>query len=281
MSETPAPRPRGKILNFAWRAARILVIVYLLLLMAMMAFENSLIFLPGNYPEDNWSPSGIPAEEAHFTAADGVKLHGWYVPHSNPQAVVLFCHGNGGNITHRADALRMLHDRAGVTVLIFDYRGYGKSEGTPNEAGVLADARAARAWLARKAGVAESRIVLMGESLGGAVAVDLATDGARALVLENTFSSLPDVGTYHYPWAPVRLLMRTRFDSVRKIAAYHGPLFQSHGDRDTVVPLDLARRLFDAANEPKHFLVIPGRDHNGGRSPAYYDKLREFLAEVP
>jgi len=146
---------------------------------------------------------------------------------------------------------------------------------------VLADARAARAWLAERAGVAPERIVLMGESLGGAVAVDLAADGARALILENTFSSMPDVAAHHYPWAPVRLLMRNRFDSAAKIRSYHGPLYQSHGDRDSIVPLEYARRLFDAANEPKHFLLVAGADHNDGRMSPYYDKLREFLDEAP
>ena len=247
----------------------------------MMALENSLIYFPMKFPEGDWAPRGIAVEDAWFAAADGTKIHGWYVPHEQPRAVVLFCHGNGGNITHRADDIRALHDRVGAAVLIFDYRGYGKSEGKPDEPGVLADARAARTWLAQKAGVAENRIVLMGESLGGAVAVDLAADGARALILENTFSSMPDVAAFHYPWVPVRLLMRTRFDSAAKIRSYHGPLFQSHGDRDSIVPLEFAKRLFDAANEPKQFLLVEGADHNDARSPQYYDKLREFLEGVP
>jgi len=267
--------------NVAWRAGRILLIVYFLVLLAMMVFENSLIYFPTKFPEGNWAPQGISVEDAWFTAADGTKIHGWYVPHKQPQAVVLFCHGNAGNITHRADIIRALNDRVGVSVLVFDYRGYGKSEGKPDEPGVLADARSARTWLAQKAGLAENQIVLMGESLGGAVAVDLAADGARALILENTFSSVPDVAAFHYPWAPVRLLMRTQFDSAAKIRVYHGPLYQSHGDRDTIVPLRFATRLFDVANEPKHFLLIEGSDHNDPRMPQYYDKLREFLHGAP
>jgi fermentation-respiration switch protein FrsA (DUF1100 family) len=267
--------------GYAWRVVRIFLLVYLILLLIMMIFENRLIFIPTNYPDDNWSPHGIALEDANFTASDGTKIHGWYVPHEHPRAVILFCHGNAGNVTHRAGVIRALHERLGASVLVFDYRGYGKSEGSPDEAGVLADARAARQWLADKAGVPEDRIVLMGESLGGAVAVDLAIDGARALILENTFSSAPDVAAYHYPWVPVRMLMRTQFNSVAKIQGYHGPLFQSHGDRDQVVPLVFARRLFDAANEPKQFLLIPGGDHNDGRSSGYYDKLREFLERVP
>jgi fermentation-respiration switch protein FrsA (DUF1100 family) len=255
--------------------------VYLLLLLTMIFLENSMIFFPMKFPKGDWAPRGITVEEAWITAADGTQIHGWYAPHEKPRAVVLFCHGNAGNITHRADAIRGLHDRVGASVLVFDYRGYGKSEGKPDEPGVLADARAARTWLAEKAGLAENRVVLMGESLGGAVAVDLAADGARALILENTFSSMPDVAAFHYPWAPVRLLMRTQFNSATKIRSYHGPLYQSHGDRDSIIPLEFARRLFDAANEPKRFVLVEGADHNDRRGPQYYDKLREFLEAAP
>jgi len=191
--------------------------------------------------------------------------------------VILFCHGNSGNITHRIEILRSLHNYVGATVMMFDYRGYGRSEGKPDEPGILADARAARAWLAEKAGVPPQRIVLMGESLGGAVAVDLAVDGARALILENTFSSAPDVAAFHYPFFPVRLAMQTRFDSVAKIKNYHGPLFQSHGDRDSIVPLKFAKRLFEAANEPKQFLLMEGHEHNDPHTQPYFAKLRAFI----
>ena len=175
----------------------------------------------------------------------------------------------------------MLHDRVGASVLIFDYRGYGRSEGRPSEAGVLADARAARSWLAAREKIAaKTDWCCMGESLGGAVAVDLAAaDGARALVLESTFSSLPDVAAHHYPWLPVHWLMRTRLDSRAKIAAYHGPLLESHGRPDTIIPFALGRRLFEAANEPKQFFTIPDRDHNDPRPDEYYDALAKFLAK--
>ena len=135
---------------------------------------------PSRYPAGDWQPAGLAFEDAWFTAKDGTRLHGWYVPHPQPRAVVLFCHGNGGNVALWADVLRILHDRMGVTAMGFDYRGYGRSEGTPSEAGVLADARAARTWLAQRAGIAENQIVLMGRSLGGAVAVDLAAEAPVA-----------------------------------------------------------------------------------------------------
>jgi len=221
-------------------------------------------------------------EDAAFAAADGTRLHGWYAHQEDARAVVLFCHGNAGNVTQRAHTLAALHDFVGVSVLIFDYRGYGKSEGKPSETGVLADGRAARAWLAEKEGVSESEIVLMGRSLGGAVAVDMAAkDGARALVLESTFSSVPDVAAYHYPWLPLRWVLRTRLDSAAKIGDYRGLLLQSHGDADSVVPYRLGQKLFQAANQPKSFVTIPGGDHNDAQPREYYHALIEFLDDLP
>ena len=265
----------------AWRMVKAVLIVYLLIVVGAMFLENSLIFHPMRYPGGEWRPAGLKFEDVSLQAADGTRLHGWYVPHDNARAAVLFCHGNAGNITHRAAILDMLHRRVGVSTLIFDYRGYGRSEGKPDEAGVLADARAARRWLANREGIDEADIVLMGESIGGAVAVDLAArDGARALVLESNFNNLRDVAAYHFPWLPVRWAMRSRFDSEAKIGSYHGPLLQSHGDVDGVVPLRFGRRLFEAANEPKQFLLYPGHDHNDPMPPEYYDALAAFLDGV-
>ena len=282
--EGARPRQAGRGHSWAWHIGRAVLIVFLAFLMivvAAMLLENSLIFFPMRYPGGDWRPAGLKFEDAWFQSADGTRLHGWYVPTKNPRAVVLFCHGNAGNITHRASILDVLQRHIGASTLIFDYRGYGRSEGKPNEAGVLADARAARRWLAQREKIAEADIVLMGESIGGAVAVDLAArDGARALVLESTFNNLPDVAAYHYPWLPVRWAMRTRLDSAAKIGNYHGPLLQSHGDADTTVPLRFGQRLHEAANEPKKFLLYPGHDHNDPMPLEYYDELAAFLGGV-
>lgn len=264
-----------------WRVVRILLVTYVLVVLLAMWFENSLLFVPFQYPAGEWKPPGLKFEDAEFQAADGTKLHGWYVPADDPSAVILFCHGNAGNVTHRADLMRAMQQHIGVTILVFDYRGFGRSEGSPDEQGVLQDARAARAWLAAKTGVAENDIVLMGESIGGAVAVDLAAkDGAKALILEDTFTSIPDVAAYHYPWLPVRLLMRTQLNSLALIGKYQGPLLMAHGDSDTVVPIEFGRRLFDAANEPKTFIVERGADHNDVRSQKFYEAVRQLLLET-
>jgi pimeloyl-ACP methyl ester carboxylesterase len=291
------------------RIIRSLAVVYLLVMVCMMFLEDSLIFFPSRYPAGNWKPWGLEFEDAWFQAANGTKLHGWYVPHEKkwadrpkgdspisvdtkigtvpdakigtvPQAI-LFCHGNAGNVTDRADILETIHNNTDASILIFDYRGYGRSEGKPSEKGVLADARAAREWLAKRENITEKDIVLMGESLGGAVAVDLAArDGAKGLVLISTFSSLPEVAAYHYPFLPVRLMMRTRLDAVGQIANYKGPLFQMHGKIDQIVPFKFGKKLFDAANEPKQLLEFANHDHNDLPPAEFYEALQKFLQKL-
>lgn len=245
-----------------------------------MFFERSLVFLPIKYPEGNWEVRPASAEDVFFTADDGTRLHGWYAAHEDPLAVILFAHGNAGNITHRADVLQRLHRDLHCTVLMFDYRGYGKSEGKPSEEGVLQDGRAARDFLAQRAGIDRSDLVLMGRSLGTAVAVDLAArDGARALVLYSAFPSMPDVAADLYPWLPVRWVMRTRLDSISKIRHYHGPLLQAHGEEDEIISADLGRRHFEAAPmEEKEWFTLGASSHNDPLPEALYVALERFLA---
>jgi hypothetical protein len=269
-----------------FRITRALLVVYLIVVVLMMVFEHHFIFFPSTYDGSAaWSPRGLDYEDVYFEATDGTKLHAWYLPHKSSRAVVLFAHGNAGDITNRADMAHKLRQR-GLSVFLFDYRGYGRSEGKPSEKGILDDARAARAKLAELAGVEQREIVLMGRSLGGGVVVDLAAkDGARALILESTFTSLPDVAAIHYPWLPVRWLMRSRLDSLSKISDYEGPLLQSHGNRDNLIPYEIGRRLFDAVDRPdgptKVFFTVEGRGHNDPQPKEYYQQLDEFIDALP
>jgi fermentation-respiration switch protein FrsA (DUF1100 family) len=247
------------------------------------AIENSIVFQPQAYPKGDWTPNPR-VEDVWIDSTDGVQLHGWFAEpeHNPPRAVVLFTHGNGGNVTSRRHVVQLFRDRMNAAVLVFDYRGYGRSGGSPTEAGVLEDARAARRWLAARGGVRESDIILVGHSLGGGVAVDLAaTDGARGLVLEATFTNLPDVAASHVPFLPVRAVMQARLDSVAKISAYRGPLLQVHNDPDRIVPYDLGRKLHAAANEPKQFITVTGGDHNNYYTPEYVTALDRFLNTLP
>lgn len=249
---------------------------------ALADFEYSQVFQPARYPDGNWRPADLPFENAWFVAEDHTQLHGWYVPHEDPAGFVLFAHGNSGNVSTQAETLRTLHDRHRLSVMTFDYRGYGRSEGLPTESGIVQDARAARAWLARRENIDERDIVLMGHSLGGGVMVELAaTDGARGLILANTFTTLPDVAKYHAPILPSERLMLNRLDSLSKIGDYHGPLLQFHGKRDRVIPYRLGKKLFDAANEPKRFVTNEPADHNDPMSDEGREALDAFFASLP
>jgi uncharacterized protein len=282
-SAEPAPKAEMTLRRRLIRAAVILTVAYVLICGAMMFLEERLIFRASRYPEGDWKPVAVRFEDAEFQAADGTKLHGWFVPHNAPRATVLLAHGNAGNITHRVHTLQLLH-RLGAQTLIFDYRGYGRSEGAATEEGVLADARAARSWLAKRAGIAENEIVLFGESLGGGVMVDLAArDGARGLILQNTFTSLCDVAAGAYPWLPVRALMRCKMDSMSKISQYTGPLLQCHGDADEIIPFALGQQLFEAAGTPiehKTFMTIRGGGHNKTIGGEFTTALDQFFTRV-
>jgi len=264
------------------RLAWSVIAACLVLAWAGCAWDNRFVYHPTRYPEGDWRPEQVGAEDAYFQADDGTRLHGWFVEHPRPRAVVLIAHGNAGNLSDRWPLLELMRNRLGVSAMIFDYRGFGRSEGTPSERGVLADARAARRWLAHRTGVSESQIVLYGQSLGGGVMVDLAArDGARALVLESTFTSLPDVASKQVPWLPVGWLMTNRYDSLAKIARYHGPLLQAHGDADRLIAIDDARDLYEAApTNRKRFVTIPGAGHNWAPTRQYVEELDRFLGEV-
>lgn len=243
--------------------------------------EELLALFPSRFPDGDWERAERDFEDCWFQTIDGLRLHGWYLRHEDPRAVILFAHGNAGNLSHRASHVRLLRDRFRVSVFVFDYRGYGRSEGVPTIDGLLRDARAAREYLAKREKIAETEIVLLGRSLGGAVAVDLAgEEGARGVILESTFSSFSDVAVSLFPRRLVDFVLTKEMDSVSKIAKYRGPLLQSHGDTDQTIPYSLGRKLFDAANEPKTFVTLRGRDHNDPPTEEYYEALEEYLCSL-
>jgi hypothetical protein len=255
--------------------------VYLAVCLLMMGLETTLIY---PVPPKRVSPSAeeLGFEDVWFESADGTRLHGWYFAHAEPRFGLVYCHGNGEDVTDNADLVRLFHDRYRASVFLFDYRGYGQSAGSPHEAGIVADGLAAQLWLAKRLQVETDEMVLVGRSLGGAVAVAMAEQqGARALVLQNTFSSMVDVAADKYPWLPVRWIMRNRYPSAERIAAYDGPLLQNHGTVDRVAPMEFGKRLFEAApSEAKQFIELPDYGHNDQFPETYFGALGDFLDGV-
>jgi uncharacterized protein len=240
-------------------------------------FEDRFIYFPSRELLATPRKWQIPFEEVWFGPEAG--LHGWYVPGPSPVTFLWF-HGNAGNISHRMEWLQQLRSRLGVNVFIFDYQGYGLSRGYPSEENTYRDARAALDYLRTRGDVEVDRIVYYGKSLGGAVAVQLASEEPPyRLVLNAPFASILDMARVHYPFLPLGPLLRTRYASIDKIGEVRAPVLIVHGEADEIVPLAQARQLYEAAPQPKRLLVVEGAGHNdllpkGGLR--YLDVLGEF-----
>jgi fermentation-respiration switch protein FrsA (DUF1100 family) len=243
---------------------------------------DTLIFYPSPGIDLRPAQLGLEGEDVFPVTEDGVRLHAFFLPSPGATRALLFLHGNAGNASHRLPNAAELV-RLGTHVLLLDYRGYGASEGSPSEAGVYADARAGLAYLLESRGLPESRIVVFGRSLGGAVAIDLVRGRRVAgLILESTFTNASDVARSALGW-PAAALVRGRFDSAAKIGEVRCPLLFFHGDRDEIIAYPLGRRLFEQAPEPKAFETILAASHNdtvevGGRP--YFARIGQFLDEV-
>lgn len=264
------------------RLKKILIIagvVYLGVVLVFVWLETTLMYPAPAMSQGDWNPGWLEFEEANFVTKHGNAVHGWYCEHPNPRAVVLLFHGNATDVASSAEELDFIRQRFAVSVMAFDYRGYGKSEGKPFQAGILADGLAAQEWLASQAGVSPESIVMWGRSIGGAVAVHTASvGGARGLILDRTFNSMVDVAATHYPWLPVRMFLSNRYPADQWIADYSGPLFQVHGRPDGVVPFQFGRRLFEASpSQQKQFVESPVLTHNAPWPDAYFGQVDEFL----
>ena len=223
----------------------------------------------------------MPLEDVWFTAADGTKLFGWYVENRDTSGVILWCHGNAGNIINRLENLRELY-RIGLSVFIFDYRGYGRSQSLrPSEEGLYQDALGAYDYLTRTRMIRPERIVIFGRSLGATVAAEVASHKpAAGLILESPFPSIEAVAKYHYGGLPVHWLLGADFRLIDRLPQLSLPKLIIHGDQDDIIPLELGRQVFEAAVPPKFFYVIKGADHNntyqvGGA--AYFRRWAEFI----
>lgn len=245
--------------------------------------DQRFLYYPTAWQEGEWAAvSGLPIQDVQFRSADGVKLHGWLVEAPGSPGIVLWCHGNAANVINRLDQLARWH-AGGISILIFDYRGYGRSQGRPSEPGLYRDAVAAYE-LVRERGWPPERIVLYGQSLGAAVAIELATQRPVAgVILEAPFPSVRAVVKLYYGALPLHWLLCARYDLVSRLARVQAPLLVAHGDSDRIISFRLGREVFDAARQPKEFYRVHGADHNdvylvGGQ--AYLDRLVAFIRRV-
>ncbi len=271
------------------------VSLYVVLCLVFYLNQRTLIYFPLARLQATPARMGMPYEDVTFKTSDGVALRGWAVPAAPPTVAsstggqtappaapwVLYCHGNGGNRSFWLPNIALLHG-FGVSVFIFDYRGYGESQGKPSERGLYLDAEAAWTWLVDTQHVPPSRVVVWGESLGGGVATWLALHHPpEGLVLESTFTRLADVGAFHYPWLPIRMLCNQRFPSVDRVGRITCPKLFMHGQADQVVPYALGNALYNAAAPPRLWLNLRG-GHNAdllNQDPLVLETIRSFVRD--
>jgi hypothetical protein len=267
-------------MSFLVKTCFFLIGGYLFILVFVYFMQGRMLFMPVREMSGNPGNIGLAYEELTLTTQDGVILHGWYIVANEEKGIVLFCHGNAGNISHRLESIKIFHE-LGFSVLIFDYRGYGKSSGRPSEAGTYLDAEAAWDYLVLTKRRSPKAIVIFGRSLGAAVAAEIALrKNPACLILESAFTSVPDMGAQLYPWLPVRLISRFRFSTIEKVGEIRCPKLIIFSPDDEIVPAGHGEEIYRKALSPKELLKIKG-DHNTGFlvSGSYYTEgLKGFLS---
>jgi fermentation-respiration switch protein FrsA (DUF1100 family) len=262
-SETkPPPGLRKRILR---STALVIGGTFVVLLLFIMFMENSYIFFPTKYPQGSWGMKDRgpgPIEDVEFQAADGTKLHGWFGQGKDAELTILYFHGNAGNLSDRYDWIFDLMNTP-ANVFAIDYRGYGKSEGEPDEAGIYSDGEGALRWLTETRGIPPEKIILYGKSIGGTVACELASRlPCRALILQSTFTSAKRMANLMMPLFPAGLFLRSRFDNLKKIREIKVPKLIIHSRDDEMIPVAMAEQLFEAAPEPKKLVLFDRAGHN-------------------
>jgi fermentation-respiration switch protein FrsA (DUF1100 family) len=246
-------------------------------------FIESQVFFPDRTIEQTPDQAGLTFEDVWFTSSDGVELHGWLVPANPTSNLLMFCHGNAGNISHRLDNILRLNS-LGISVFIFDYRGYGLSLGKITEKGFYLDTEAAGREARKWAKKHKAKLIIFGRSLGSIAAVHLAANGScNGLILESTFTNMGAVARTLYPLPFLERGFKHRLNALDKIDRVNAPILFFHGDRDKIIPIQLGRELYNAAPQPKEFVVIPGAGHNdtywvGGK--AYFSKIEAFVSKL-
>lgn len=257
----------------------ILFLAYSLILVIVYFKQDRMLYFPEKEILQTPNNISLKYDEINFKTKDGLDISGWYIPAENEKGVLLFCHGNAGNISHRLDSIKIFNS-LNLSVLIFDYRGYGKSKGKPSEYGTYLDAEAAWDYLVNVKRKSSTSIILFGRSLGGAVAAEIATrKNPAALIIESCFTSVPDLGKTFYPWLPIKLLSKFKYSTIDKIGSINCPKLIIHSPDDEIISFRHGEMLYEKAFQPKEFLKIKG-GHNEGfftSGKTYSDGIKMFL----
>ena len=252
----------------------LIIAIPIILFIFIRFLEQKSLYYPFRAIEITPKEIGLDFEDVNITTDDGVDIHGWFIPAKDPAGVLLFSHGNGGNISHRLEKLQMLHE-LNLDILIYDYRGYGMSKGRPSEAGLYLDAEAMYEFLINEKGDKPDHIIAYGESLGGAVAVELARSHAlRGLILEGSFSSIKDIAKHYFPFIPT-FILKTSYDSKSKIESIAVPKLIMHSIDDEIIPFKYGVALFDASAGPRKFIIL-----KGGHNDSFLISREEYLSEI-
>ena len=257
----------------------ILIFVWILMSLLLYLFQPKFVYFPQSTIAYTPDMVGLPYEDIHLLTKDNINIHGWFIPVKEASKTLLFFHGNGGNISHRLESLKIFHDM-GLSVFIIDYRGYGQSEGKPSEQGTYQDAEAAWKYLTKTRGIADKDIITFGRSMGGAVATWLASQHAPdLLILESTFTSIADMGKHYYPYLPTQLLIRIKYASIDRIGDIQCPVLIAHSQSDEIVPYALGQRLFEKVKSTRVFMELQG-GHNDGfivNDHSYTEGIMHFI----
>jgi fermentation-respiration switch protein FrsA (DUF1100 family) len=257
----------------------ILLIAYAVIVIFVYFKQDSMLFFPQKEMWQTPKDYHLEYEELNLLTKDGININGWYIPAEQEKAAMLFCHGNAGNISHRLDSIKIFNS-LGLSVLIFDYRGYGRSGGKPSEKGSYNDGEAGWDYLVQAKKYSPESIVVFGRSLGGAIAAEIALrKDPGALIIESSFTSVPDMGKVLYPWLPVKLLSKFRYATIDKVNAIPSPKLIIHSPDDDIIPYKQGTALYEQASQPKVFLEIKG-GHNDGfiiAGERYIEGLSAFL----
>lgn len=252
----------------------LLLMSIILIISYIKYIENRGIYFPERLVENYPSSINLPFDDIYFETEDGVKINGWFIPNKNAEYTLLFLHGNAGNISHRLEKLKILWE-LGLNIFIIDYRGYGKSDSRPSERGLYKDACAAYSYIVARRHINTNQIILYGESLGSAVAVDLASKTkVKAVILEGAFSSGRDFGEKIYPFLP-RYVFADKYNSLNKIKAVTAPKLFIHSIDDEILPFGLAKKLYNKADIPKKFTEL-----RGGHNTAFLESREEYISAI-